>query len=271
MAGRGGGAVRKIRRVNETILAHDLLGSGPAIVLLHSTVCDRRMWDKQFGALAEAGYRVVRCDFRGYGDTPAPDRPHNDADDVLALLDHLGVERFSLVGSSYGGRVALEVAARWPDRVNGMVLLCAGMPGHEPSAELREFWRREEELLERGDVAGAVELNVDNWLGPQADDETRDLVRAMQRRAFDVQSAAAEEFEPIAVEVDLAAIGEIPVLAAWGAKDLPDFRQIAEHLVATLPNAWSSELSEAAHLPSLEQPTQTWPVILGFLQHVFHY
>lgn len=84
-------------------LSHDVAGHGPVVVLLHSSVCDRRMWDDQWKALTDAGHRVVRCDFRGFGDTPAEAvHPYRDADDVLALLDTLGVGRAALVGASFG-------------------------------------------------------------------------------------------------------------------------------------------------------------------------
>ena len=97
------------------MLAYDVAGSGPAAVLLHSAVCDRRMWDPQWPVLAEAGYRVMRCDFRGFGSTPVPP---------------------------------------------------------VPLRPLRAFWQREEELIEAGDTAGATELNVATWLGPDAGPST---------------------------------------------------------------------------------------------------
>jgi 3-oxoadipate enol-lactonase len=107
------------------------------LLLLHSGVCDRRMWDPQWPVLVEAGYRVVRGDFRGFGDSPMADRPYSDVGDVVDLLDALGIGPAALIGSSYGGRVGVEIAARWPDRVTAMALICAGLPGHEPSPELR--------------------------------------------------------------------------------------------------------------------------------------
>jgi 3-oxoadipate enol-lactonase len=254
--------------VNETDLAHDVRGTGPALVLLHSGVCDRRMWEPQFPSFVDAGYRVVSCDLRGFGDTPVPVAPNNDADDVTALLDGLGVGTFTIVGSSYGGKVALEVAARQPERVRALALLCSGMPGHEPTAVLRGFWEREGALLDQGDVDGAVAANVENWLGPDADAAARGLAARMQKRAFDLQLPMLEEFEPIEVEVDLSAIADTPVLAMWGGKDLPDFRQIAEHLASTLPNTRALELPWAGHLPSLERPEETFEILAEFLELV---
>lgn len=240
-------------------------GDRPALVLLHSGVCDRRMWDPQWPELVDSGYPVVRCDFRGFGRSPLPDRRHNDAEDVLDLLDSLGVERAVLIGSSYGGEVAVEIAARRPDRVAAMVLLCAGLPGHRPTDELREFGEREDELIEAGDVEGAVELNVDTWLGPDADEAVREQVRGMQRRAFEVQLAAPEGAGRNRVEVDLAAV-EAPCLAVSGGRDLTDFRQIAARLPDLFADARHVELPWAGHLPGLERPAEVTALLTGFLR-----
>lgn len=246
-------------------LAYDVAGSGPTVVLLHSTVGDRRMWDPQMPVLVDAGYRVLRCDLRGFGQTPMPDRPHNDAQDVTELLDLLGIEHAALIGSSGGGRVALEIAARWPRRVTALALLCTALGGREPSAELRAFGEREDALLEAGDIAGATELNVDTWVGPHADDATREKVREMQRHAFEVQLAATEEFAPIRAETDLLAI-TAPTLLISGGRDLADFRDIAAALSGRLADARHLELAWAGHLPSLERPDVVNPVVIDFLR-----
>ena len=246
-------------------MSYDVAGTGPALVLLHSRVCDRRMWDPQWPVLAEAGYRVVRCDFRGFGATPAPSAPYNDADDVLSLADELDLGPMALVGASSGGEVALEIAARRPQQVTALALVCAGMPGHEPTDELRGFWQREGELIEAGDIAGAVELNVATWLGPEADEATRERVRLMQRHAFEVQLAAPEEYEPVQADVDLHAI-TAPSLVVSGARDLPDFRLIAARLAALLPGAQAVELPWAGHLPTLERPRESSGLLTAFLR-----
>src|SRR4051812_3088366 len=106
-------------------LAHDIEGTGTAVLLLHSGVCDRRMWQPQWGSLIEAGYRAIRLDFGGYGESAMPTGSYSDAADVMELLDANGVERAIVVGSSFGGRIGQEIAARWPDRVARLVLVCA--------------------------------------------------------------------------------------------------------------------------------------------------
>jgi 3-oxoadipate enol-lactonase len=246
-------------------LTHDEAGRGPAVVLLHSTAADRRMWDPQMPVLAEAGYRAVRCDLRGFGATALPDRPWNDADDVVDLLDELGIERFALIGASGGGRVAVQIAARHPARVTALALLCTALAGHRPGGDLRAFGDREDNLLAAGDLDGAAELNAQTWLGPAAGAETRERLRLMQRHIFDVQGVGPEEFEPITHVSDPAAI-TAPTLLVTGAHDFPDFREIADELAGRIPGARRLELDWAGHLPSMERPDEINRVLLDFLR-----
>ncbi len=247
------------------LLAYDEVGTGPPMVLLHSGICDRRMWDPQLAALAPE-FAVVRPDLRGFGESPLPAEPFSNHADVLELLDHLDIDRASVVGSSYGGRVALELATAAPQRVARLVLLCPAFGGLAPSEAATAFERAEEDLLERGDVAGAVELNVATWLAPEADEVTRARVAAMQRRAFDVQLAAEagpEQPELTEVEVDPAAISA-PTLVVSGGRDMDHFQAIAAHLAATIPNARHQPLDWAAHLPSLERPGPVTALLADF-------
>ncbi|MEV7628647.1 alpha/beta fold hydrolase [Actinoplanes sp. NPDC089786] len=239
-------------------IAHEVTGEGPTVVLLHSTVCDRRMWTPLVRDLAAAGHRVITCDLPGFGDTPVPAEPYNDADEVSALFD-----RAALIGSSGGGGVALELAARFPSRVTALALLCTALPGHPPSEARRAFGNREDALLAAGDLEAATALNVSTWLGPEASVATRASVHTMQRHAFDIQRAAPEPAE-ITHPYDIAAI-TAPTLLVSGAHDLPEFTDTATHVAATLPNADHRHLDWAGHLPSLERPDLINPLLIDFL------
>ncbi|BCB90674.1 hydrolase [Phytohabitans suffuscus] len=251
--------------VGAMTLAYDVAGSGPTVVLLHSTVCDRRMWDPQVQPLVDAGFRMVRADFRGFGETPMPDRPYSDAQDVVDLLDRVGAERVAVVAASGGGRVGQEVAARWPARVTALVLVSTAAGGHEPGAELRAFGEREDALLAAGDVEAATELNLSTWLGPHADEATRARVGRMQRHAFEVQLAGDVDVEPIRTEFDVADI-TAPALLVSGAHDLPDFGRIAADLAGRLPRARHVTLDWAGHLPSVERPEVFNALLVEFLR-----
>lgn len=248
------------------LLARDIDGpdTGRPVILLHSSVCDRRMWQPQVAPLTGAGFRVVRVDFQGYGDTPPPSEPYDNARDVIDVLDALGLERVAVVGASFGGRVGQELAARWPDRVDTLVLLCAAMVGHPPTAAIERFATREDELLEAGDVDEAVALNIRTFLGPAASDDTIDLVARMQRHVFEVQ-LPAPDIAASTVEYDLAAITATTTVVS-GGHDVDYFQQIAEVLTARIPGARQVSLDWAGHLPSLESPDRLNPVLLDALR-----
>jgi len=235
----------------------------PVVVLLHSTVCDRRMWDPQWRPLIDAGLRAVRFDFRGHGDTPAPTADFSPAEDVIAAMDAAGLDRVGLVGASYGGRVAQEIAARWPDRVRSIALICAATRTHPSTAAIEAFAHRENELLEAGDVEAAVELNVATFLGPGAGADTRSRVAMMQRRAFDVQ-LAAPDVDSREADFDLRDIAA-PSIVVSGAHDLDYFQSIADMLASTIPHAQRVHLDWAGHLPSLEDPPRFAPILLDWL------
>ena len=238
----------------------------PAVVLLHAGVADSRMWEVQRRALGSR-YAVLAPDLRGFGERAHEPGPFSNTDDVLALLDEHGVERAALVGSSFGGRVALETASAAPERVSALVLLCAAAPLLPQTPDVQAFDEEEERLLEAGDRDGAVELNVRTWLGPSADESAKALVRDMQTRAFDLD-AAAEELSPAVElrrpELDLAAL-TMPALVVSGDHDLLWFRQTAQHLAEQLPKAELVDLDWAGHLPSLERPDETAALVAGFL------
>ena len=173
---------------------------------------------------------------------------------MLALLDELGVDRFALVGASYGGWVALQVASAAPERVEGLVLLAPPAELVEPDPRLRDLWAEEGRLVEAGDLEGATELTVRSWLGPDANDDARELVRTMQRRAYELQVPAGDvENRELPVEPGRLAM---PARIMVGTHDLPFFVETARELARLMPRAELVELPWAGHLPTLERPDE---------------
>ena len=245
-------------------LHHLVEGEGRTVVLLHAGVADLRMWDRPAAALVAAGFRAVRCDLRGYGSTPLErGASYSDAEDVLALVEELGLTSFTLVGASYGGYVAQQVATAVPEKVERLVLVCTAGDLVEPDDGLRAFWQEESRFLDAGDLDGATELNVATWLGPDADDEARSLVRTMQHAAFVHQLAAGvvdDRELPVSCEV-LA----MPVTMIAGSHDFDFFSDTARALLAQLPRAELVELDWSGHLPTLERPDDGRQVLFDAL------
>ncbi|MFC0623749.1 alpha/beta fold hydrolase [Kribbella deserti] len=243
---------------------HQVQGTGPALLFVHAGVGDSRMWAAQRDDLAK-DHQVVTLDLRGYGETPLPPgTKYSDADDVLAVLDALGLETVTAVAASYGANVALQAASHKPERFNRLVLFSPPLDGVDATDDLRAFAGQENALLEAGDIDGATELNVRTWLGPEAGEDARALVTEMQAHAFRVQIAAGDDIENADYEVQPERI-TVPVTVYDGAHDLEFFHDTTKFLAGALPNAELVTLPWAGHLAALERPDETTALIRAAL------
>jgi len=251
------------------MLPHDEVGSGPAVVLLHAGIADRTMWAEHLEPIAEAGYRTVAVDLPGFGEAPVVPGEQAPWTDVLRTMDELGIERAAFVGNSFGGAVALRAAFVTPDRVWALALISAPSPWLEPSPELEAAWQAEETALERGDIAEAVGAVVDAWMLPDAPQELRHRVAAMQRRAFALQALAepaTEAPDPLEQHPDALARLRVPALVAAGERDKPDFLEGAQTMAEMLPRAHHAVIAGAGHLAPLETPVAFRRLLLDFLR-----
>jgi len=102
-----------------------------AVLFIHGMSLDTRMWEDQWSAFAER-YRVVRLDLRGFGKSTSEATPFSDIDDLVGLLDHLGIERVHVVGLSMGARVIVDFALAHPERVHALVSADGVLSGFGP-------------------------------------------------------------------------------------------------------------------------------------------
>ena len=120
-------STHSLARVNGIELAYQTQGSGKPLVLLHGGFGSAEMFGRTLAALA-AGRQVVGVDLQSHGRTPAVDRPmrfETMADDIAALIHHLGHEKADVMGFSFGGGVALRTAIQHPAAVRRLVLVSA--------------------------------------------------------------------------------------------------------------------------------------------------
>ena len=145
-------------------------GHGPAVVLSHGYLMDASMFDPQVAALTPE-YRVITWDQRGHGGTPAPGpfSYWDSARDVLALLDHLGIEDAVLGGMSQGGFLSLRAAMLAPQRVRGRILIDS-QGGTEAEASRPAYEQLQQTWLEQGpgpvqEIVAAIILGPGQWDG----------------------------------------------------------------------------------------------------------
>lgn len=234
------------------------------------------MWDPQWETFSRS-HRVVRYDQRGFGRSPIGPGRFSNARDLLDLIEQQALESVALVGVSMGGRIALEVSLARPELIEALVLVGAGLPGHQWSAEMKAADEAEQAALARGDLDEAVEVTLRTWVdGPRrrpedVDPEVRARVAEMQRRAYELQLPVWETAEEEPLVGDLAErIGEVgaPTLVLVGEEDVPDMHEIADRLERELPKARRATIAGTAHVPSLERPREFDQLVLPFLQSV---
>jgi len=250
-------------------IAYETHGDGPVVLLVHEGVADRRMWRGQAPVLARH-HRVVAVDLRGFGETPNASGPFSNVDDLREVLDELGIERATVVGGSHGAKVALGFAVAHPERVERLVLCPPVLPGWEWSERVRRGWQEEEEAYEAGDLDRAAEVNVELWVdgpnrGPdEVDPEVRDLVRAMQRHAFELPEPDPSPEPAPDPAVRLADV-HVPTLVVVGDQDVEDFLDMADEAAAGIPGARKVVIECAAHVIALEKPEEFNAALLAFL------
>lgn len=159
-------------------LSYSELGHGLPVVLLHGFANDRSLWREQVQALANR-HRIIGPDLRGFGRSPdtdgAPVSMDAYADDVLELLDALGIARAVIGGISLGGYVSLAFALRHPQRVAGLVLAdTRASPDDAQAAEARRAFARE--IAKRGPEA-VVESYGDKPFRPGCERAVKEAVR----------------------------------------------------------------------------------------------
>ena len=231
------------------------------VVLIHSGVTDSGEWDA-VRPLLEQRHHVVAPDLPGYGSTPLTPGEHSLADSVLTSF----TGEAALVGTSFGGRAELAAALAAPERVTKLVLVSANPFGW--SEEVQTISAQENELFEAGRFDEAAELMVRAWVdGPQrgpdeVPSELRDRVRAMQRRAYELQAGVDASLRR--VEIQPARIS-VPTLVVRGALDWPDVARAAARFVAEIPDVREVVIEDSAHLPALERPDELARIVLEFL------
>ncbi len=235
------------------------------VLLLHAGIADRRMWEPQLAALEAAGHRPLASDLPGFGDAAL----EPGTIDYVAHAASLVEGPAAVVGCSFGGRIAIELAAARPDLVERLVLIGAGLGSWDWSESAQAGFAEEEEAIERGDLAAAAAQQARMWLADDATSEVRELTEAMTLRSYEQQLPVEDQVKGVwpdgPTETRLGEI-EAPTLVLVGTEDLEDMKSIAEKLAAEIPDARLATIEGAGHLPSLERPAELNRLLLEFLR-----
>ncbi len=245
-------------------------GDGAPVVLLPGMLDSRAAYRHLRPLLAAAGRRVITMDLRGFGESSIrwdDYSPAAIAGDVLALLDHLGIDRAVLAGNSYTGASVVKVAGDAPGRIAGIVLLDAFVENVPPSALQRVVVGAMGALLVRSPAFWGLYLRKAAFPGPKPADHEEyvaGLVAAL--RAPGRKAATRGYVRGDSSPVGWTAAVRCPALVVMGAKD-PDFGDpelVADRQAAAL-GARKVMIEGAGHYPMADHPRATADALLDFL------
>lgn len=260
------------RRANEVVLHYRDAGprDAPVLVFGNSLGTDFRIWNRVAAAFQE-NWRVILHDKRGHGLSDTPAGPYSLADhanDLLALLDGLGVRRFTMVGLSVGGMIAQHLAAQVPERMERLVLCdTADRIGTAETWNARIAAVREHGL---GSIADAV---LERWFTP-----TFRMGRAVELAGWRHMLARmpAEGYAATCAAIrdaDLTgAAGAIscPTLLVAGDQDLSTPPDLVRATAERIPGSRFEIIAGCGHIPCVEQPEMLIALIASHVNEVAH-
>jgi 3-oxoadipate enol-lactonase len=255
--------------VNGATLAYDITGSGPVLVLISGGgTLDRRAWDGQMAALSRR-HTVVRYDVRGIGGSSRPDAPFSHSEDLYTLLISLGLAPAYIVGLSFGGAIAIDLALDHPEVVKGLVLAAPGFSS-DKDENLRAALAACE-LARRNGLSSVVDMIVSlPDVLASAPAEVRERVRTIYLDNADVFASdfalvrLSRPTDPPARQ-RVSSI-RLPTLVLVGDRDSPDIHATVDLLAHSVRTARTEVLQGAGHLLNLDAPDAFNQAVLAFLE-----
>lgn len=260
--------------VNGVRLVYDDIGPGdaPGILLVHGYPLSRAMWRAQHDALVDLGWRGILPDLRGYGESQATPPPYSMdlfADDLAALLDHLGLERVVLGGLSMGGYIAFAFWRRHAARVRALVL--ADTQAAPDTAEARAGRLKALAETQAGRFEAVADGLLPRVLGRSTQANNPALVAEVRRMMLATPtdgvlgSLVALANRPDSTPT-LAAI-HAPTLLVCGAEDVITPPTAHEAMCDDITGSRLVVIPGAGHMSPLEAPDAFNAALREFLRH----
>ena len=256
-------------QVNDIQMAYTEAGSGRPVVLIHGYPFNRSLWNEQVAALS-GSYRVIAPDLRGFGESDWSNEPatmNRMAQDVAALLDHLGVPRATLGALSMGGYVTLAFYKQFASRVRALILADTRAQADTEEAKQNRAQQAEKALAEG--MAGIADAMLPKLLTPETVSKRPEIVKRVRDMMLKTKpEGAAAALRGMAERDDQTSLLSkitVPTLILVGAEDAITPVADSEKMNQAISGSRLVVLENAGHVSNLERTEKFNEALLDFL------
>ncbi len=247
-------------------------GTGSAVLFVHGFPLNHTMWNAQIDEFAST-HRVIAPDLRGFGKsvvTPGAVTMEQHADDLVAMLDHLGIERVVFCGLSMGGYIAWQFVRKYADRLAGLVLCDTRSIADTEEARLGR-WEMAERVMSEGPqrVADAF---LPKLVGPDVAKEQPEVIEAIRAMILGTApEGIAAALQGMAQRPDMTgSLGEIavPSLVIVGEHDEISRAEEMRGIADAIPGCRFAEIPGSGHMAPMENAPAANAALRDFLSSV---
>ena len=205
--------------INGAEISYEVCGAedAPAVVLLHDGLVNSAAWDSVWPGLC-GNFRAVRYDRRGYGRSPPAKMQHAPAEDLAALMRHVGLDHAHIIGAHIGAGIALDFLFAYPESIDRLVFVSPAITGLQPNDSMVARLRALDEVVRAGDMDATLEaINSDPYFfgpgNPEARAKLAEILKASpgdlgahphQRRSNDTARRLGEVYAPTLIFIGSA-------------------------------------------------------------------
>ena len=255
--------------INGTIIHYCFDGpeQGPVVMLSNSLASDLAMWTFQVPVLVEAGYRILRYDTRGHGQSAVPEGPYSIemlTTDAVGLLDGLGLNKVHFCGLSMGGMISQMLGTQYGNRLISLTLSSTAA-----YMAPKEIWDERIETVRKGGMAVVADATIDRWFTKAGQTNLVSTVEKVKRvilntpvEGFCACCAAIRDMDQRETIRNVIT----PTLVMVGQNDAGTPVSAAEHIHKRITSSLLTIIPDAAHFVQMEQSSIFNQALLEFLK-----
>jgi len=254
-------------QVNNGRLFYERTGAGEPIVFIHDGLVHRETWNHQFPAWADR-FSLIRYDRRGFGKSSAPTTEFSNTDDLLAVMDSLGIEKAALVGLSAGSRLAIDFTLEHQERVN-LLILCGAVVSGLPFTNhmIMRGGRLNSDIWADTTVLYKYWMEEDPYeVYPPNTEARAEMVALLKANPINFgQLRALLVMQPRRPAINFLSEIKVPTLIVTGEFDIADVHAHSGAIAAGIQGAERIIVNNAGHRVQMEQPEIFNEIVMNFL------